>query len=153
MQAFHITQLRSFLPRSAVTAPNVSAWHVGMHLHHCALSICGICKQLIASDSPMPRAGFSPVRSLMLITGWIPRGRAQSPEAVIPKYDIGTDEIVTLLDQGQALLSTASSLDRGRWFIHPMLGPMTRKQTLRFIAVHNHHHLKIMREIVNAVNV
>ena len=35
---------------------------------------------------------------------------------------------------------------------HPFLGMMTGREWLRFIYVHNKHHLKIIREIIDATD-
>lgn len=130
------------------TAP-LSNWSIGMHIEHCGLTMLGICDQLSRSQPPRP-GGFNMVRTLMLFTGWIPRGRAKAPQPVLPQPQPPVEALHQLIEQSRQALARTEPLADEKWFAHPMLGPMSKRQTLRFIAVHNHHHLKIIRDIQSA---
>lgn len=143
-----LESLRAAVPECDAIAPSVSGWSVGEHIHHCCLSMIGISKSLRKSTPPAPRARPSLPRSVVLVMGFIPRGRAKSPSFVVPKPSMPQPELVALLDQSRALLTDASTLDRGTWFTHPFLGTMRRDQAFKFVLVHNRHHLRIVKDIL-----
>ncbi len=145
-----LTALRDAVERADVAVPVVSSWSVGEHIHHCCLSMIGISKSLQKSTPPATRAQPSIARAAVLYFGFIPRGRAKSPSFVVPKSSVPQSELFAMLDTSAELLGMASSLDRGTWFTHPFLGPMNRDQALKFVLVHNSHHLKIVSDILKS---
>lgn len=145
-----VIALRHAVERSDVAAPVVSSWSVGEHIHHCCLSMIGISKSLQKSTPPAPSAKPSVQRTAVLVFGFIPRGRAKSPSFVVPKSSVAQSELFSMLDTSAELLGMASSLDRDRWFTHPFLGTMNRDQALKFVLVHNSHHLKIVNDILKS---
>jgi len=146
----HLDALRERLPDHAVSAPSVSRWSVGRHLEHCALAITSVVEQLEASRPPAPSAGFHAVRTAVMLTGRIPRGAADAPPGVVPED--GPDEAHTraLLDRAEAAAERARALDPGTWFRHFVLGVLDRDRALRFLAIHDAHHLRIVRDILAA---
>ncbi len=134
--------------RAEAADPAVSSWSVGEHIHHCCLSMIGISKSLQKSTPPATRAKPTVARAAVLYFGFIPRGRAKSPSFVVPKPSVPQSELFALLDTSTQLVGMASSLDRATWFTHPFLGPMNRDQALKFVLVHNRHHLKIVSDIL-----
>jgi hypothetical protein len=146
----HLDSLRSHVDDAPVRALNVSGWSVGQHLHHCGLAMVGICEELAASTPPMPCVPFSVPRLMVLGTGRIPRGRAKAPESVLPEAEPGVAMVREILDRSQHGLDNAAGLADTAWFNHPFLGPMSRRTTLRFIAIHNRHHLRLIQSIIKA---
>lgn len=128
-----------------------SAWSVGMHVEHCALATIAVVAALRGSAGPMPaRRRIAPLRFLVLRLGRIPRGRAQAPKIVIPRADRSDAERRGLLDRAEAARREAAALPRESWLAHPALGPLTRDETLRFLAVHDRHHLATIERICRA---
>ena len=140
--------LRRAAASAAVRAPGVSGWSVGMHVHHCCLSTIEVCRALCASQPPVPASDFSLVRELVFVTGRIPRGRATVPDRVTPKPDIGTEELLPLLDESDRQLELARQAPRDAWFRHFAFGTMTRDRTLKFLGIHNRHHARIVEDIL-----
>ncbi len=101
----------------------------------------------------MPRPTFSFPRFILLTTGWIPRGRAKAPESVLPSEQQATEQLVAILDLSAERIEQVQALPDSAWFDHPILGPMSRTTTLKFLRIHNHHHLKLIRDIIKAVRV
>ena len=145
-----IEDLRAAVPHGSEARPLVSAWSVGMHVHHCCLSMIGISRTLQKSTPPRPRATPSLQRSVVLKLGYIPRGRAKSPSPVIPNPSVTPDELLELLDESVVHVRDAHTLARDRWFVHPLLGLMDRDAALKFVLVHNRHHLRIVADILRA---
>lgn len=86
----------------------------------------------------------------MLLTGHIPRGRGRSPDVVLPRQDISPDELLTLLDQCKLIIADVDHLDASTWFRHFAFGVLKRDRALRFVRIHNQHHLNIISEIAAA---
>lgn len=147
---YGLEELRISAASAALRVPEVSEWSVGMHIHHCCLATVGACRSLIASTPPTPRSGFSLVRAVVFSSGRIPRGRGRSPDVVLPRQDVAPDELCTLLDQSEQILAEARDLDPRAWFRHSAFGVLDRDKTLRFILIHNRHHLRIISDIVAA---
>ena len=141
--------LRS-VEHSAVIASDVSHWSVGMHVHHCCLAMIGICQSLIASTPPPPQSRWSPITSLIFLTGSIPRGRGKAPDVALPKQDVSTEELLSLLDRSEQALAEASRLDSNRWFKHFAFGILNREKSLKLVRIHNRHHLRIIADIMSA---
>ncbi len=146
---YGLGDLRSSVPSAALRAPAVSEWSIGMHVHHCCLAMIGICQSLVASTPPTPRSKFSFRTAFVFSSGRIPRGRGRSPDAVLPRQHISPAELSTLLDEAERILTEAHDLDPKTWFRHFAFGVLDRNKTLRFIRIHNRHHLRIISDIVS----
>lgn len=147
-----ISSLRDYLPRSSAFAASVSAWSVGQQIEHCGKAMVGICDAVIDSTPPMPQPAFSLQRFILLTTGWIPRGRAKAPDSVLPSENSTLEHLEALLDRSVQRIEQVEALTDSAWFDHPILGPMSRKTTLKFLRIHNHHHLKLIRDILKATD-
>jgi hypothetical protein len=147
-----VAEMRTAADRYDVSAPEVSSWTVGMHIQHCCLAMTGVCDALLASEPPPPRARRSLLTAAVFTTGRIPRGRAQSPDQVIPTPGISREELDARLDASAERLSAAADADSRKWFRHFAFGAMDRDRTLRFIQIHNRHHLRIIADILKAAD-
>lgn len=133
---------------AAAAAPSVSQWSVGMHVHHCALSMLSIGKGLATSTQPMPPEKRTLPRFAVFTFGRIPRGRARTK--LIPQPSVPAAELLALLDQSEQVVAAAGSLDGNTWITHPVFGPLRRDDALKFLRIHNRHHLRIVSDIMNA---
>jgi hypothetical protein len=147
---YGLHDLRQSVDHADVSVASVSHWSVGMQIHHCCLATAAICQSLIDSKPPPPRRRWSPITSIVFLSGRIPRGRGKAPEVALPKQDISTDELVPLLDRSEQLLEQVSQLDRSRWFKHFAFGILDRDKSLKLLRIHNRHHLRIVADIVAA---
>jgi hypothetical protein len=118
-----------------------------MHVHHCCLAMTAIGRALIASTPPAPPSRASLLARVVFATGRIPRGRGRAPEAVVPEQDAAAETLMALLGESERLLAEAASLPPTAWFKHFVFGPLDRDKTIRFIRMHNHHHLRIIDDI------
>jgi hypothetical protein len=148
VDAIRLQELRAAVADADACVSAVSAWSAGMHVHHCCLGMIGICKALAASRPPPPRSRFSLVTALVFLTGRIPRGRGRAPDAAAPRRDVSPAELSTFLDESVRLLAATNELDRGAWFKHGVFGVLDRDKAIRFMRIHNRHHLKIIADIV-----
>jgi hypothetical protein len=141
-----------------VSAPAISEWSVKDHLEHLAIAnegIVGWIERVCGGDHGLDSGGGpNLVGRIVLLAGAFPRGRGTAPERTLPK---GTSaeklvvksrrirECVEAL-QGALPKLRASSATRN----HFAFGDLNAAQWLRFALIHNHHHQKIIRDILNA---
>ena len=147
---YGLEDLRTAVASAALSASAVSEWSIGMHVHHCCLAMIAVGQSLIASTPPPPRSIFSLLTALVFSSGRIPRGRTRSPDVVRPRQDVSPAELWTLLDQSERILTEVHDLDPKTWFRHFAFGVLDRDKTVRFILIHNRHHLRIISDIVAA---
>jgi hypothetical protein len=145
---YGLKELRAAVANIGVSAPRFSQWSVGMHVHHCCLSMIGVCTALGASTPPPPRSRPSLASGIVLLTGRIPRGRAKSPQGVLPKAEVTESELLAHLDESERMVAEARRLPPDAWFRHFFLGVLDRDKAMRFVSIHNRHHLRIIADIV-----
>ena len=99
---------------------------------------------------PPPRPRVSLAKAFVFLTGRIPRGRGQAPRVTVPQNTCSEANLLELLDRSEELLLQAQSLGPDACFQHPVFGVMNKNQTLRFLRIHNTHHLLIIKDILAA---
>ena len=143
-----IDELRGLVPQRDTALADVSGWSVGMHIHHCGLAMSEISRNLIECDEPVPSRKPGPNASMILKTGSIPRGVAQAPDIAIPTCDVTGQVIEETLRESAAQLDRLPPVGDRCWFRHHVLGVLVKRDAVRFMSVHNAHHLKIVADIL-----
>jgi hypothetical protein len=140
----------------ASATSDVSAWSIGEQIDHLRRSDQTILAAL-GSLGDSGSEGGSPtlVGRLVLLMGFIPRGKGRAPGATTP-LDFTTDSLESGLAQLRRrfaqLYEQAEDLAACRARIqHPALGSFDAAQMIAFTAIHHHHHLKIIDDIRRAV--
>lgn len=141
-------ELRAAVARADCGAPSVSKWTVGEHVHHCCLSMIGIVRSLEKSTPPPPPSRVSIPKSVVFLVGRIPRGRAKSPDPVVPKEPAAQADLLAMIEKAAQEIGRASSFDHRTWVRHPVFGPLHRNEALKFARIHNRHHLRIVADIL-----
>ena len=80
--------------------------------------------------------------------GYIPRGKGKAPKQVAPKEEFTTEQLKPLLSTAKSNVDGLSTLDKIVNFNHPYFGVLNKKQTVKFLGIHTHHHLKIIKDIL-----
>jgi len=138
----------------------ISKWSIGQHLHHVAIStssmgmvVRGILKG--RTEAVMPDPDQAAVARAIFETGQIPRGKGKAPEGAVPEDAPTGEEIQAAVQKARSrwssLMDKHAELENsiGR-LPHPLLGPLTAAEWVRFTAVHEEHHLHIIAEILAA---
>ncbi len=143
-----IDELRGLVPQRDTALADVSGWSVGMHIHHCGMAMSEISRNLIECDEPVPSRKPGPNASMILKTGSIPRGVAQAPDIAIPTREVSGRVLEEILGESEERLDRLPPVGDRCWFRHHALGVLAKRDAVRFMSVHNTHHLKIMADIL-----
>lgn len=144
-----VSELETKLPFIEQKKETVSQASVGWHLEH---SLLALVKMISATEQSNPadyRSKFNFKRSLVLLLGKIPRGKAKAPAAVKPGESINTETIIPLLEKAKQKVELFEKLGSDKFFTHPVFGDVKLKQARRVIAIHTAHHLAIINDILN----
>lgn len=152
------------LDRGADSEVPGSAWTIGQHAQHVLLALdhTGRALDLLGAgaDERIQRAlperrsdDYAPpaVVERLLGSGRIPRGEAEAPPHVVPDDHVSTVRAAELFREqrngwrGRNPRLAGCGAWSG-WLPHPILGPLSARQWVRFAFVHTRHH----REIVTA---
>jgi len=145
-----LSHIKIFIPNISKEKVEVSRATVGWHIEHCLLiinsSLVGLTKTSPTNYKPV----FSLKKSVFLWFQYIPRGKIQAPKPFVP-IGVPTEErVLALLDEAQLHLKNIKELHKNSFIQHPLLGPLNKDATLKFLKVHTHHHVKIIHEILRA---
>ena len=149
--------LRDLLPKADLAAPSVSKWSVGKHIEHltqaCAATGMGMERALQEGPKPVDGKPILAARILLLL-GHIPRGKGKAPAHVMPR-GIDADQLRQALDKESQRLSDLrprlDELQDSGWRLkHPIFGPLSPQQWLRFTEIHIQHHRKVIADIEKA---
>ena len=126
----------------------VSKGSVGWHTEHTLLTIDLIIDALKNSVAENYKWKFNLLRLVVFTTRKIPRGKAQSPEVVVPKGNITAESLKAHIYQTKEKLKELNSIHAKQYFRHPFFGNLRLKQTIKFLEIHTNHHMKIMNDIL-----
>jgi len=139
----------------ATRADAVSAWSVAQQLQHVARANHSLARGLLGLlDDPTRGRPVAPnlLGRIVLFLGYIPRGRGKAPSSTRaeeePTVEGVRGEVAAareLLHRWRERAPDLLALDAS--ISHPYFGCPSVPQWLRFVEVHNAHHLRIMRDI------
>lgn len=134
------------------TSP-ISAWSPAQHLDHMVKVSSALTGLILNFETPRLARGITITGRAVLALGWIPRGRGKAPERLHGTH-VTRDELLASLDalaaKVQRVDATHLVASRGPIAPHPIFGGLTPRQALRFITVHNNHHMRIVRDVLRA---
>lgn len=147
------------LPEREVTsrAETVSAWAPAQHLEHLAITggeVFDAIEACLAGKGQQTAAGPSLSGRLVLILGWIPRGAGKARDRWSPADadpERARQAVASLAARLKALEPRLLEIAQTRAALpHPVFRAFTPAQWLKFLEVHQNHHLKIVRDIQRA---
>lgn len=126
----------------------ISEVSVGWHIEHCLLVIKQITATVAQSEPKLYKPKFNMARFIVFFTKIIPRGKAKAPKVVIPVDEITLDTLQESLKNTYQAIAYLKDCQENQYFMHPFFGQLNKKQTIKFLAIHTKHHLKIIRDIL-----
>lgn len=131
--------------------PGISGWSAAEQLDHTLKVDSSILRRVTDSQEleTLPK-GINLLGRVILAIGWIPRGKAPSPQALRgERTDCAALRATVAAVRGQVESITQDQVARSAALVpHPRFGGLTTPEALRFAVVHTEHHLKIVREIL-----
>jgi len=143
-----LLEIEKLLPFFKKTNVKVSAVNVGWHLDHSLKVVNNVCLAIKQSKIENYKSNFSFLKSYILLIGIIPRGKAKAPKNVISTADIFENDILEQLISARINLDEVKKMPAKSHFQHPYFGMLCLKESLRFLAIHTNHHLKIAQDII-----
>lgn len=143
-----IKELENKLPFIDKKNEAVSKVTVGWHLEHSLLAMIKMISAVENSNPTEFRKNYNLKRSIVLMLGKIPRGKAKVPDSVIPGSTINMSTINPLLEKAKGKVDLFEKLTKDKFFTHPVFGAVRVKKARRIIAIHTIHHTKIINDIL-----
>ena len=147
-----LDQLENHIQYSESTNFLVSQSTVGWQIEHSLLTINGIITAIQNSNPKEYSWQFSFMKWIILATKKIPRGKAKAPKVVVPKEGVTIANLEQHLAKAIDAIKALEFVSKNHFFKHPYFGNLKKKQTILFLEIHTHHHLKIIRDIVRTAN-
>jgi hypothetical protein len=126
----------------------ISEVSVGWHIEHSLLVMKQITATVAQSEPKLYKSKFNVKRFVVFLTKTIPRGKAKAPKVVIPSDNITADSLQESLKNTYQAIAYLKDCQENQYFMHPFFGQLNKKQTIKFLAIHTEHHLKIIRDIL-----
>lgn len=142
------TQLETLIPMADQRNESVSQASVGWHIAHALLVIDKTVESLAISQAADYKSKFSLWKMLVLLSGKIPRGRAKSPQKVMPEKDISQLTLKQQMAGVKNQILRLNSLPAYTFFRHPIFGDLKLKTSKKFLRIHTRHHLAIINDIL-----
>lgn len=143
-----ISDIETYLPMASKSNTKVSERGVDWHLDHILKVVNSICVAVQNSDPEEFNPKFNIYKNLILFSGYMPRGKGRSPKSFNNLDPINLEEIIEQFLKAKTNLAGLDKLSKNHHFKHPIFGHLNLIQTKRFIKIHSHHHLKIIRDIL-----
>jgi hypothetical protein len=143
-----IEKVENYIPQRDSIKLEVSKADVAWQLDHILKTINRVSEALGKSNPEKFKSSVNAMRTITMTSGYIPRGRAQSPDIVKPPDVIYTEDIHAQVKEAKANIMKLKLLDENSYFKHFVFGNLNKAQTIRFLEVHTNHHLKIIKDIL-----
>jgi hypothetical protein len=137
-------------------AAAVSSWSIAQQLDHLLKVLEGsfgrLSKDRAPSERPLP--GINLLGRVLLACGRLPRGRGKAPRGSEGEERSAAELAAALARVRAALARLETEPERLRCkapvLRHPYFGGLDPRQSLRMLAVHTDHHLRIVADIRRA---
>lgn len=143
-----IDTLESKVPQKDKLAATISDTTIGWQISHSLKVINGVVKLVSKSNSSEYKWEFNFARLIVFSLGFIPRKSGRAPKEVVPKKEeLTNEELAILFEKVRTRLKPFMKSDANAHFRHLYFGTLNLKQSIRFLEIHTHHHLKIIQDI------
>jgi hypothetical protein len=142
-----LPELANYIAHHNKSNKAISEVAVGWHLEHSLLVIKQITATVAQSEPKLYKSKFNLSRFVVFLTKIIPRGKAKAPKVVIPNDEITMETLQESLKNTYQAITYLKDCEENQYFMHPFFGQLNKKQTIKFLAIHTEHHLKIVRDI------
>ncbi len=143
----YLNELETKISKQENYNTDVSKSNVGWHIEHILLTINLIIEEVQKSNPKNYKWSFKLPGILVFSMKKIPRGRAKSPEAVVPKtYDERT--LTEHIKIAKFKIQELENVSSDKYFNHPFFGNLRLHKTIKFLEIHTNHHLQVINDII-----
>ena len=143
-----LPELANYITHHNQSNKAISEVSVGWHIEHSLLVIKQITATVAQSEPKLYKSKFNLSRFFVFLSKTIPRGKAKAPKVVIPVEEITIETLQESLKNTYQAIAYLKDCQEHQYFMHPFFGQLNKKQTIKFLAIHTEHHLKIIRDIL-----
>ena len=143
-----LPELANYITHHNQSNKAISEVSVGWHIEHSLLVIKQITATVAQSEPKLYKYKFNISRFFVFLSKTIPRGKAKAPKVVIPVEEITIETLQESLKNTYQAIAYLKDCQEHQYFMHPFFGQLNKKQTIKFLAIHTEHHLKIIRDIL-----
>jgi len=143
-----ILQLENYIPAMDIENKNVSVANVAWHTQHSLLVINSILNTLKNADPNLYQWTFNFNKLLVFTLRYIPRGKGKAPKVVQPANEITKQLLLESVEKAKINMLAINDLHQSQYFLHPYFGHLNKEATIKFLAIHTKHHLKIINDIL-----
>ena len=143
-----LPELANYITHHNQSNKAISEVSVGWHIEHSLLVIKQITSTVAQSEPKLYKYKFNISRFFVFLSKTIPRGKAKAPKVVIPVEEITIETLQESLKNTYQAIAYLKDCQEHQYFMHPFFGQLNKKQTIKLLAIHTEHHLKIIRDIL-----
>lgn len=143
-----LDEIETYFPFIEKKNTKISNSTVGWQLDHTLKVFIAVSESTKNSNPKDYKWKFNYWRLMLFPLNYIPRGKAKSPRYVLPPETINIEDLKTQLLSTKNYIEILKTLPEKTFFKHFIFGKLAKKQTLRFLQMHTHHHLKIVKDIL-----
>jgi hypothetical protein len=142
-----INNIESHLQHFQNKNETISQVTIGWHMEHLLKVLINVTAVIKKSDPSDFKKSFNKIRTIIFLTGKIPRGKGKAPQSVLPSSNITIESLQNSFFEARKSIALLYSLDGDKHFIHPYFGNVKLKGCIKFLAIHSNHHYKIIQDI------
>ena len=143
-----LTEIKSLIQKGDLVNDKISKKGTYWHIDHSLQILNSICEVLEHSNPGDYQPKFSFTKFVIMKTGYIPRGKGRAPKQTLPQNIKTKEELFTEVDNAVNAIKKLDALPSNKTFRHPLFGWLNLEDTIKFMGIHTHHHMKILRDIV-----
>lgn len=142
--------IEKYIPQTDEMNTAVSAKTVGWQLDHILNVVIVVSEDIQQSEPSNYKPKFNYIKSFILLTGYIPRGKGKAPKTTRGSEEkYAADFLTEKLNNAKDAFKAIEKLPANFYFNHPLFGHMKRDTTKKFLKIHSKHHLKIIEDILS----
>lgn len=142
-----LQEIEKHMQSGDIIVPSVSSKGVYWHLDHACHVVVQITQALKQSKPKDYQPHRSFLKTIIMATGYIPRGKARAPKQTVSDHVITLEDLKKSYEEASKSVKQLPKLAKSKAFKHPLFGWLNLEETIKFMGIHTHHHLKIVRDI------
>ena len=146
--AQQLQEFESYLTDFEKENSSISNATVGWQIEHSLLVMNSIINRLQEPKEIEFKSKFNLKKCIIFTTKKIPRGKVKAPKIVLPAEKLDLKSLQELVLFTQKNILKLNKIDPNAFFEHRIFGHLNLKHTIRFLKIHNLHHIKIIKDII-----